>query len=73
MSWKESDPVEVLRSERDWEGANLPVAASYRSAINAAVNQIRDPAIYEEDGRVFLAYAVKGEGGIGVAELHVAP
>ena len=33
------------------------------------VNQIRDPAIYEEGGRVWLLYAVKGEGGLGIAEL----
>lgn len=72
MSWKESGPVEVLRPEREWEGANLPLVPSYRSAINMAVNQIRDPAIYEEDGRVFLAYAVKGEGGIGIAELRLS-
>ncbi len=69
MSWTASEPVEVLRPERPWEGADLPLVPSYRSAVNLPVNQIRDPAIYEEGGRVWLLYAVKGEGGLGIAEL----
>ncbi|WP_411288579.1 hypothetical protein [Phenylobacterium sp.] len=72
VSWKESPPVEVLRPERPWEGAGLPLAPSYRSAVNMPVNQLRDPAIYEEGGRTFLVYAVRGEGGLGIAELQLA-
>lgn len=71
MAWKEGAPVEVIRPDRPWEGAGLPLTPSYRSAVNAPVNQLRDPAIYEEGGRTFLAYAVKGEGGLGIAELFV--
>jgi hypothetical protein len=33
------------------------------------VNQLRDPAIFEEDGRTYLLYAVAGESGIAIAEL----
>jgi len=69
LSWTVGETIEVLRPERAWEGAGLPVAPSYRSAINTPVNQLRDPAIYEENGRVYLLYAVKGEGGIGISEL----
>ncbi len=43
---------------------------SIRSVAYGAVNQLRDPAIYEEDGRVFLLYAVAGESGIAIAEVH---
>jgi len=71
MSWKESAPVEVLRPERSWEGADLPITPSYRSAINVPANQLRDPAVFEESGRTYLAYAVKGEGGLGIAELFL--
>ena len=67
--WKAGEPVEVLRPEEAWEGADLPVAPSYRGAIGHAVNQVRDPAILEEDGRTYLLYAVKGEAGIAIAEL----
>jgi hypothetical protein len=71
MAWKVSEPVEILRAERPWEGADLPIRPSLRSAINLEVNQIRDPAIFQEAGRTYLLYAVKGERGIGIAELTI--
>lgn len=69
--WRDSDPVEVLRPERDWEGANIPLAPSIRSTAYGQVNQLRDPAIYEEDGMVFLLYAVAGESGIAIAQIFL--
>ncbi len=69
--WKESSPVEVMRPERHWEGAGTPVESSIRSVAYGPVNQLRDPAIFEEGGRVYLLYAVAGESGIGIAELHI--
>ena len=68
-NWKAGEAVEVLRPEQEWEGAHLPLAPSYRGAIGLEVNQVRDPAIFEEDGRVYLLYAVKGEAGIAIVEL----
>lgn len=67
--WLASDPVEVLRPERDWEGADAPLAASVRSVAYGHVNQLRDPAIFVENGCTYLLYAVAGESGIGIAEL----
>lgn len=71
ITWTETAPVEVLRAERDWEGAGLPVEPSSRGAVDVPVNQLRDPAIYEEDGRIYLLYAVAGERGIAIAEVHL--
>lgn len=70
--WKETGAVEVLRPERTWEGADLPLEPSLGSVAYDRVNQLRDPAIFEEDSRVFLLYAVAGEAGIAIAELHPA-
>jgi hypothetical protein len=72
MSWRAEGETVLLRPETDWEGADLPLAPSWRGAINAPVNQLRDPCILEDGGRVLLYYAVKGEAGIAVAELHEA-
>ena len=72
-TWRESDPVEVLRPERPWEGALLPAQPSRGGSIDVPVNQLRDPAIFEEEGRIFLLYSVAGERGIGLAELHLTP
>ena len=69
LSWRESEAVEVLRPERDWEGSNAPLVPSVRSSAYGVVNQLRDPAVFVEDGRTFLLYAVGGESGIGIAEV----
>jgi hypothetical protein len=70
-NWKESAPVEILRPERIWEGANAPLIPSVRSTAYGQVNQLRDPAIFEENGRVYLLYAVAGESGIAIAEVFL--
>jgi hypothetical protein len=68
-SWQETEPVEILRPERPWEGADLPLLPSRRSVAYGPVNQLRDPAIYAEGGDVYLLYSVAGERGIAIAEL----
>jgi len=70
MEWQESAAVEVLRPETEWEGARLEVAPSRGGYIDERVNQLRDPAIYEEDGKVYLLYSVAGEHGIAIAQLE---
>ena len=70
-TWKTSKAVEALRPERDWEGANAPLEPSVRGAVCERVNQLRDPAIYTEDDRSYLLYAVAGESGIGIAEVSL--
>jgi hypothetical protein len=40
--WKESAPVEVLRPELSWEGADAPIVPSVRSTAYGHVNQLRD-------------------------------
>ncbi len=69
MAWKASDPSSILSPETDYEGGNLSLEASRRGAVHEPVRQLRDPAIYEEDGRVYLLYTVAGERGIAIAEL----
>jgi hypothetical protein len=70
--WSERGAVEVLRPEHAWEGADAPLEPSIRSVAYGHVNQLRDPAIFEEGGRTFLLYAVAGESGIAIAEVHLA-
>jgi hypothetical protein len=70
-SWKESAPTELLRPERPWEGADQPLTPSVRSVAFGKVNQLRDPAFFEENGRVFMPYAVAGESGIAMAEVFL--
>lgn len=67
--WRLGEASEVHRAERDWEGADLPADASSYGGVMRRANQLRDPAIYQEDGRIYLLYACAGEQGIGIGEL----
>lgn len=67
--WRESEPKIVLEPEMDYEGGNLPLKPSKPGAIHEPVRQLRDPAIYEEDGNTYLLYSVAGEHGIAIAQL----
>jgi hypothetical protein len=69
MSWQASEPVTVLAPEADYEGADAPHEASSRGKVIGPAWQLRDPGIYEEDGRTYLLYSVAGESGIAIAEL----
>lgn len=68
--WRETQGVEVLRPEREWEGADAPLLPSVRSTAYGMVNQLRDPAIYVEGEDVYLLYAVAGESGIAIAKVE---
>ena len=77
LDWQQWGPTSppaapVLRPELEWEGAGYPVAPSKPSA-GSGVNQVRDPYVYLERGRVYLFYSVAGESGIGLAELTFRP
>jgi len=71
-SWKASMPVEVLHPERDYECVNLANEPSRVGEIVGPARQLRDPAILEDNGRVWLFYTVCGEQGIAVAEVKLA-
>ncbi len=67
--WTATDPVEVLRPELDYEGANLPIEPSRSGYIDVRAHQLRDPAIYSEGDNTYLLYSVAGESGIAVSEI----
>ncbi len=69
-NWRASPPVEVLRPELPYEGTEFPNAPSKKGgAIN--VQQLRDPGIFEEEGKLYLLYSVAGEMGIAIAHLEI--
>lgn len=62
-------PIEILRAEREWEGATLPARPSRKGAAVRQENALRDPFILNEEGRLYLFYAGGGEQAIGLARL----
>lgn len=69
-TWRDEPPVEVLRPEFAWEGADAPLVPSVRSTAYGINNQLRDPAIHEEGEATYLLYAVGGEAGIAIAQIE---
>lgn len=69
MTWKESESCVVLEPETDYEGANLPLSPSKEGWAPQPVRQLRDPAIFRENGKTYLLYSVAGEHGIAIAEI----
>lgn len=69
LAWTATPPVTLLAPELEYEGVNRPLVPSERGSIHEPAHQLRDPCIFEEDGRTWLLYAVAGEHGIAIAEL----
>ncbi|MCX7303253.1 MAG: hypothetical protein NTV73_02785 [Hyphomicrobiales bacterium] len=71
MEWKVVGDQVVLKPEENFEGASEPVSRSRSGPSTGEENALRDPAIYEEDGRVWMVYAFAGEQGLALAELTI--
>ena len=71
--WREENARVVLEPELYWEGVGMSVEPSVRGEINRLVCQLRDPCVYEEEGRTFLLYCGGGESAIGIAEVLASP
>jgi len=68
-SWTASPPVDVLQPAAPYECPTMPNAPSEAGDVKGPVRQMHDPAIFEENGRVFLFYSFCGEQGIAAAQL----
>jgi hypothetical protein len=69
--WKSSEPSLVLQPELPYEGSDLPRQPAARGLVMKRVCQLRDPGIFQEEGRRHLLYTVAGEHGIAIAELTI--
>ncbi|MCP4978990.1 MAG: hypothetical protein GY935_00680 [Gammaproteobacteria bacterium] len=69
QQWKLSETHEIHRAQKLWEGADVMPRASKYGACMQRSNQLRDPAIFVDDGKIYLLYAIAGEQGIAIGEL----
>jgi hypothetical protein len=68
--WKTAAAVELLQPSAPYECPALPNVPSLAGDIKGPARQLRDPAIFEENGRTFLFYSICGEQGIAGARSH---
>ncbi|MCX7007751.1 MAG: hypothetical protein NTY53_10980 [Kiritimatiellaeota bacterium] len=69
QQWKVTGTALLLKPEKDYEGVGLPVKPSVGGAAKKPVHELRDPAIFEENGKTWLLYSIAGERGLALAEL----
>jgi hypothetical protein len=69
--WRTGRIQHILQPERQYECSALPNIASEKGEIDGPANQMRDPAIFADNGNLYLLYTVCGEQGIAIAELHL--
>lgn len=68
-TWRAGPPRLVLSPGTPDEGADLPIEPSDKGDAKGRHRQVRDPYVYQENGRTYLLYSVAGENGISIAEL----
>ena len=67
--WRIAGRQEVLRPELNYEGADCPIEPSVPGSAYGRLNQLRDPYLFQTEGRWYLFYATAGESGIAVVEI----
>jgi hypothetical protein len=72
-AWRPSKEQTVLFPQEEYEGVRERVAPSAFGAAQTLVRQLRDPFVFEDDGELYLLYAVGGEHGIAIARLRKKP
>ena len=51
-------------------GQGTQIAASVMGTVMERVNELRDPALFLDQGQVWIAYCGGGESGIGIARVE---
>lgn len=67
--WTAALPVEVLRPEFPFEGADLPLVASRGGMASGREHALRDPGVFDAGDAFYLYYSVAGEKGIALARV----
>ena len=70
--WQTASSATLLEPETEYEGADCPVEPSERGSVHHRVRQLRDPCIFEDEGKTYLLYSVAGEHGIAISQLTSA-
>ena len=69
-AWRPGKSATLLEPETSYEGIDQPLVPSQGGSVHTPVRQLRDPAIFQEDGRSYLVYSCAGETSLAMAELH---
>ena len=71
--WRVGEFTEVLAPAADYECSTLPIEPSEVGEIDRRARQLRDPAVFRENGKTYLFYTFCGEQGVAGAEVTLTP
>jgi hypothetical protein len=72
-TWRIGPVAKVLVPETKYECPGLPNEKSEVGEIDHPARQLRDPALFRDEGKLYLFYTFCGEQGIAGAEVAFAP
>jgi hypothetical protein len=72
-TWRIGPVSKVLVPETRYECPDLPNEKSEVGEIDHPARQLRDPALFRDEGKLYLFYTFCGEQGIAGAEVTFAP
>jgi hypothetical protein len=72
-TWRIGPVSKVLVPETKYECPDLPPEKSEVGEIDRPARQLRDPALFGDEGQLYLFYTFCGEQGIAGAEVTFAP
>lgn len=70
LTWQPTEPMEVLRPEKEYEGIRYPIAPSAHGAA-IGVQELRDPFVFEDIRDRILFYTGEGEAAICVVRIKI--
>jgi hypothetical protein len=71
--WRIGATSAVITPQEPYECPDLPNEPSAVGEIDHPARQVRDPALFREDGKTYLFYTVCGEQGVAAAEVTLVP
>ena len=70
--WQVSKPGMLLTADTEYEGVDCKIEPSKRGSVHHRAHQLRDPCIFEDEGKTYIFYSVAGENGIAIGELIIS-
>lgn len=67
--WSPTDGQTILTPQQQYEGVDCALNPSEPGPVTERVRELRDPAVYAENGRTYLVYTTAGESGLALARL----
>ena len=67
--WRFGPVSELLRPAAGWEGGDLPMRPSIMGTAMDRLHELRDPALFNDNGYVYMAYCSGAESRVSIAKV----